>query len=141
MHTQIPVPRSYTALAHVLAVDDDSMLREAISEYLGKYEFRVTAVADGRAMQAVLAAEVVDLVVLDLKLQTEDQWHLLKLQGLVDIHATVSLGEPWLEALSTTDRTWVVSCAHAAPADQVDSRLAVGRPVAADPPAYRGCGQ
>jgi DNA-binding response OmpR family regulator len=72
MHTPFPAPRSDTALAHILAIDDDSMLREAIVEYLGKYEFRVTAVADGRAMQAVLAHEVVDLVVLDLKLQTED---------------------------------------------------------------------
>jgi len=72
MHTQFPAPRSDTALAHILAIDDDSMLREAIAEYLGKHEFRVTAVADGRAMQAVLAHEVVDLVVLDLKLQTED---------------------------------------------------------------------
>ncbi|HWS68731.1 MAG TPA: response regulator [Steroidobacteraceae bacterium] len=72
VHTQFPAPRYDTALAHILAIDDDSMLREAIADYLGKYEFRVTAVADGRAMQAVLAHEVVDLVVLDLKLQTED---------------------------------------------------------------------
>ena len=72
MYTQIVAPRSDAALAHVLAVDDDSILRKAIAEYLGKYEFRVTAVADGRAMQAVLAHEVVDLVVLDLKLQSED---------------------------------------------------------------------
>ena len=59
-------------MAHVLAIDDDPILRNAIAEYLGKYEFRVTAVADGSAMQTVLANEVVDLVVLDLKLQTED---------------------------------------------------------------------
>src|SRR6266478_4605413 len=61
-----------SARSHVLAVDDDPVIREAISDYLGQYDFRVTAVADGRAMQAVLAHEVVDLVVLDLKLQTED---------------------------------------------------------------------
>jgi two-component system OmpR family response regulator len=61
-----------TALAHVLAVDDDPLIREAIADYLGQHDFRVTAVADGRAMQAVLAREVVDLVVLDLRLQTED---------------------------------------------------------------------
>jgi two-component system OmpR family response regulator len=72
MHTQFPAPRSETALAHILAIDDDSMIRGAIAEYLGKYEFRVTAVADGRAMQAVLAHEVVDLVVLDLTLGPED---------------------------------------------------------------------
>jgi two-component system, OmpR family, response regulator len=60
------------ASAHVLAVDDDSIIRGAIADYLGQYEFRVTAVADGSAMWAVLAQEVVDLVVLDLKLVTED---------------------------------------------------------------------
>ena len=72
MNTQVHAPRTDTALAHVLAIDDDPILREAIADYLGQHEFRVTAVADGRAMQAVLADEVVDLVVLDLKLQAED---------------------------------------------------------------------
>ncbi len=58
---------------HVLAVDDDPVIREAISDYLGQHDFRITAVADGRAMQDVLAQEdVVDLVVLDLKLRDED---------------------------------------------------------------------
>jgi two-component system, OmpR family, response regulator len=61
-----------TASAHVLAVDDDPIIREAIADYLGQHEFRVTAVADGGAMQAALAYEVIDLVVLDLKLVTED---------------------------------------------------------------------
>jgi DNA-binding response OmpR family regulator len=72
MNTQVHAPRTDTALAHVLAIDDDPIIREAIADYLGQHEFRVTAVADGRAMQAVLADEVVDLVVLDLKLQAED---------------------------------------------------------------------
>src|ERR1700704_1112575 len=72
MNTQVPAPRIDTALAHVLAIDDDPILREAVTDYLGQHEFRVTAVADGRAMQAVLADEVVDLLVLDLKLQAED---------------------------------------------------------------------
>jgi DNA-binding response OmpR family regulator len=61
-----------TALAHVLAVDDDPTIRDAIADYLGQHEFRVTAVADGPAMQAVLTDEVVDLLVLDLKLRVED---------------------------------------------------------------------
>jgi len=60
------------ALPHVLAVDDDPVIRELISDYLEQNAFRVTAVADGRAMQTVLTEQVVDLVVLDLKLQTED---------------------------------------------------------------------
>jgi two-component system OmpR family response regulator len=69
-------PQSQTspnaALPHVLAVDDDPGIREVIAEYLGQNEFRVTAVASGRAMQKVLADEVVDLILLDLKLQAED---------------------------------------------------------------------
>ena len=48
------------------------MIRSAIRDYLGDHDFRITAVADGRSMQAVLTEEVVDLVVLDLKLQVED---------------------------------------------------------------------
>jgi two-component system OmpR family response regulator len=72
MNTQVHQPRTDTGLAHVLAIDDDPILRQAIADYLGQHEFRVTAVADGSAMQAVLTDEVVDLVVLDLKLQAED---------------------------------------------------------------------
>jgi two-component system, OmpR family, response regulator len=67
-----PAHAPSTALAHVLAVDDDPVIRGVIADYLGQHGFRVTAVADGRAMQAVLAEDVVDLVVLDLKLQHED---------------------------------------------------------------------
>jgi DNA-binding response OmpR family regulator len=59
-------------LPHVLAVDDDPVIRELIADYLQQNGFRVTTVADGRAMRAVLADEVVDLIVLDLRLQTED---------------------------------------------------------------------
>jgi len=72
MNTQVNAPRTDNSLAHVLAIDDDPVLREAITDYLGQHEFRVTAVPDGRAMQEVIARQVVDLVVLDLKLQTED---------------------------------------------------------------------
>ena len=57
---------------HILAVDDDPGIRDLITDYLSSHELRVTAVADGRAMQAVLAEQVVDLVVLDLRLQAED---------------------------------------------------------------------
>jgi DNA-binding response OmpR family regulator len=58
--------------AHVLAVDDDSVIRGAIADYLSQHDLRVTAVPDSRAMQAIMAKDVVDLVVLDLKLQHED---------------------------------------------------------------------
>jgi DNA-binding response OmpR family regulator len=67
-----PQPFTHAALPHVLVVDDDPTIRELVSDYLGKNELRVTAVADGEAMQATLADQVVDLVVLDLRLRAED---------------------------------------------------------------------
>src|SRR5258706_2889525 len=57
---------------HVLVVDDDPGIRELVADYLGQNEFRVTAVADGKAMRDALADEVVDLIVLDLRLRAED---------------------------------------------------------------------
>ncbi|HXZ91525.1 MAG TPA: response regulator [Burkholderiales bacterium] len=60
------------ALPHIVAVDDDATVRALIADYLGQNGFRVSSVADGRAMQSVLEMEVVDLIVLDLKLQLED---------------------------------------------------------------------
>ena len=63
---------SQAALPHVLAVDDDPTIRELIADYLGQNEVRVTAVPDGSSMNEVIEREVVDLVVLDLRLQAED---------------------------------------------------------------------
>jgi DNA-binding response OmpR family regulator len=57
---------------HVLVVDDDPTIRDLVCDYLGRNEFRVSAVADGRGMQERLGQEVVDLVVLDLRLRGED---------------------------------------------------------------------
>jgi two-component system OmpR family response regulator len=57
---------------HVLVVDDDRELRELVRTYLTKNGLRVTAAADGRQMQAALAAGPVDLIVLDLMLPGTD---------------------------------------------------------------------
>jgi two-component system OmpR family response regulator len=57
---------------HVLAVDDDPLVRQLVTDYLEQNGFRVTAVADGASMQSVLAQEVVDLLLLDLRLKAED---------------------------------------------------------------------
>ena len=65
-------PAAGASLPHILAVDDDATMRELISDYLAQNDLRVTAVADGNAMRAVIERDVVDLVVLDLKLQSED---------------------------------------------------------------------
>ena len=63
---------------HVLAVDDDPLIRAMISDYLGKHDVRVSVAEDGRAMNEILAREVVDLIVLDLKLRTEDGMNLAR---------------------------------------------------------------
>jgi len=59
-------------LAHVLAVDDDPVIRKAIADYLGQYDFPHHGRRRRDPMRAVLAHEAVDLVLLDLKLMAED---------------------------------------------------------------------
>jgi len=67
-----PVPAETNASVHVLAIDDDPSVRQMISDYLGDNEIRVSVLADGRGIAEVLARDVVDLIVLDLKLPGED---------------------------------------------------------------------
>ena len=61
-----------------LAVDDDVTSRQQIAEYLEQNDLRVTAVPNGPAMRAALEEHLVDLVLLDLKLKTEDAMSLGK---------------------------------------------------------------
>jgi DNA-binding response OmpR family regulator len=53
-------------------LDDDPSIRQIVTEYLGENELRVTAVASGKELLAVMAKETIDLVVLDLRLHGED---------------------------------------------------------------------
>jgi DNA-binding response OmpR family regulator len=64
--------------AHVLAVDDDHSTRSLITDYLGRNDFRVTAVATGAECAAVLARENVDVLLLDLRLRGEDGMHIAR---------------------------------------------------------------
>lgn len=57
---------------HILIVDDDASLRELLADYLSRNGFRVTGVADGRALWMALEGEPVDLVILDLMLPGDD---------------------------------------------------------------------
>jgi DNA-binding response OmpR family regulator len=63
---------------HVLAIDDDAAMRELIAEYLGENDLRVTTVATGADMEKVLAEHAIDVVVLDLRLASEDGMQLAK---------------------------------------------------------------
>ncbi len=58
--------------AHILVVDDDAALRELLGRYLDEQGMRVSAVADGAAMDRAIAADRPDLVILDLMLPGED---------------------------------------------------------------------
>jgi len=61
-----------TIVGHVLVVDDDPSMRQMVADFLGDYDFTVTAVGNGAEMTEVLAREFIDLLVLDLRLPGED---------------------------------------------------------------------
>jgi two-component system OmpR family response regulator len=69
--TQAPLP-------HVLVVDDDPAIRQLVDEYLGRNDFRVSAAVDGAGFAAALRSQVLDLVLLDLRLPGEDGMQLLR---------------------------------------------------------------
>ena len=68
----VPVQADPILLPHVLTLDDDPAIRQLVTDYLSANELRVTAVATGGELAAVMARETIDLVVLDLRLQGED---------------------------------------------------------------------
>ena len=74
-----PGPALATSMPrHILVVDDDADLRQMIADYLRDYELRVSGVPDGAAMREAMKREVVDLVLLDLKLPSEDGMNLAR---------------------------------------------------------------
>jgi DNA-binding response OmpR family regulator len=63
---------------HVLVVDDDDQFRRMVDEYLTQNDIRVTGLRTGREMIAAVSTQVVDLVLLDLRLHGEDGMQLLQ---------------------------------------------------------------
>ena len=63
---------------HILAIDDDPAMRQLVAEYLGKNDLQVTTVATGAEMTQTLAERAIDLVVLDLRLASEDGMQLAR---------------------------------------------------------------
>ena len=57
---------------HVLAVDDDPSVRDAIVDYLGDNEIKVTALESGQEIATVMQRETIDLIVLDLRMPGQD---------------------------------------------------------------------
>ena len=65
-------------MTHLLAVDDDELICKLISEYMTEAGFRVSTAANGREMMVVLKAEVIDLIVLDVRMPGEDGFSLIR---------------------------------------------------------------
>ncbi len=70
--------RAGAPVVHILAVDDDEQVRELLSDYLTHEGFRVSLAPSGAAMAAVLEAEPVDLILLDLRLPDSDGLALIR---------------------------------------------------------------
>lgn len=82
--------------ATLLVVDDDAELRELLQEYLEQKGYAVVCVEDAPAMDAALASQAVDLVVLDIMLPGEDGLSIarrLKEQGNLPIIMLSAQGE------------------------------------------------
>lgn len=54
--------------AHVLVVDDDGQIRTLIARFLRQNGYRVSTARDAREMREVMAAGLVDLIILDVML-------------------------------------------------------------------------
>jgi two-component system, OmpR family, response regulator len=68
---RMPVP-------HILVVDDDVAVQQLVDEYLGQNDFRVSGATSGAELASVLRSQVLDLVLLDLRLRGEDGMQLLR---------------------------------------------------------------
>lgn len=79
-------PGAGVATTHLLVVDDDRNTRELLSMYFREQGFEVAAVENGSEMDAWLAGNTTDLVILDLMLPGEDGLSLARrLRGRMDI--------------------------------------------------------
>lgn len=58
--------------AHILVVDDHAEIRHSVTRYLEKNGLRATGVANAKEMDAQLARETIDLIVLDIMMPGED---------------------------------------------------------------------
>jgi two-component system OmpR family response regulator len=58
--------------AHVLVVDDDSSIRQMVVDYLGDNDIKVTPLASGAEIARVTGQQMIDLLILDLKMPGEN---------------------------------------------------------------------
>jgi two-component system, OmpR family, response regulator len=81
------------ARPHILVVDDDPLMRELIGDYLVQSGLRVSSAEGGADMTRILAEEVIDLVLLDLRLEEEDGMQLARrLRERMDVGLIIVTG-------------------------------------------------
>lgn len=81
---------------HLLIVDDHREIRDLVSRFMTKHEFRVTTACDGKEMRKALADNAIDLIVLDLMLPGEDGLTLcrdLRARSNVPVIMLTAMGE------------------------------------------------
>lgn len=82
-------------MPHILVVDDDTRLRDALRRYLGQNGFLVTTAADAADARAKLDALSFDLMILDVMMPGESGLDLTRgLKGRIPILLLTARGDP-----------------------------------------------
>ncbi len=63
---------------HIVVVDDEPEIRAMLKDYLGHAGFKITTADGGEQLNATLAAQAVDLVILDINMPGEDGFTIAK---------------------------------------------------------------
>jgi two-component system phosphate regulon response regulator OmpR len=63
---------------HIVVVEDEAVQRQMLADYLGRQNFRVSALGDGAALRRVVERELPALVMLDVGLPGEDGFALAR---------------------------------------------------------------
>ena len=63
---------AHTEAQHIIVVDDEPGMREALNEYLSLRGYRVTEAGDGAELRSILRSDPARLVLLDLGLPGEN---------------------------------------------------------------------
>lgn len=85
-------------MQHILVVDDDADITQLLAQYLSRFGFMAHTARDGDAMRSVLAAQPVDLVVLDVMLPGTDGLALareLRSRSRIPIIMLTARGDPY----------------------------------------------
>lgn len=63
---------------HILVCDDEIDVREMLQEYLSKRGYRVSAASGGEELRAIVSAEAVDVMIMDINMPKEDGLSILR---------------------------------------------------------------